>query len=205
MGYKHTYDTIYTHFQGITNNIYGFGRPFFAPSFFYPSTHISAHPFSSVLMTGFYIKLCSPRFFGHTCPVTMSDRRFYCNTVSSLKLFLMTHILCIIMAALNLCIAVHDAHLQVGWVPVAFIRSGLQLLIDPAFQFVSISLEVHEEPGILKPTASLAGRILEVGVTIKDLFTTTLDVFWCLQDLDLTWLCIQVHLCFLVSKQQNSE
>ena len=26
-----TYDTIYTHFQGITNNIYGFGRPFFAP------------------------------------------------------------------------------------------------------------------------------------------------------------------------------
>ena len=27
-------DTIYTHFQGITNNIYGFGRPFFAPSFF---------------------------------------------------------------------------------------------------------------------------------------------------------------------------
>ena len=29
-----THDTIYTHFQGITNNIYGFGRPFFAPSFF---------------------------------------------------------------------------------------------------------------------------------------------------------------------------
>ena len=29
MGYKHTCDTIYTHFQGITNSIYGFGRPFF--------------------------------------------------------------------------------------------------------------------------------------------------------------------------------
>ena len=29
MGYKHTFDTIYTHFQGITNNIYSFGRPFF--------------------------------------------------------------------------------------------------------------------------------------------------------------------------------
>ena len=28
-----TRDTIFTHFQGITNNIYGFGRPFFAPSF----------------------------------------------------------------------------------------------------------------------------------------------------------------------------
>ena len=27
---KHIYDTIYTHFQGITDNIYGFGRPFFA-------------------------------------------------------------------------------------------------------------------------------------------------------------------------------
>ena len=34
--YKHTCDTIFTHFQGITNNIYGFGRPFFAPSVFYP-------------------------------------------------------------------------------------------------------------------------------------------------------------------------
>ena len=34
MDYKHTCDTIYTHFQGITNNIYGFGKPFFAPSFF---------------------------------------------------------------------------------------------------------------------------------------------------------------------------
>ena len=41
-----TRDTIYTHFQGITNNIYGFGRPFFAPSFFCPSTHISTRPYS---------------------------------------------------------------------------------------------------------------------------------------------------------------
>ena len=30
MGYKHTFDTIYTHFQCITNNIYGFGRLLFA-------------------------------------------------------------------------------------------------------------------------------------------------------------------------------
>ena len=47
---------IYTHFQGITNNMYGFGRPFnfFAPSFFYPSTHISTCPYSflPVQMTG---------------------------------------------------------------------------------------------------------------------------------------------------------
>ena len=39
MGYKHTFDTIYTHFQGITNNIYDFGRPFFCSYiFFYPSS-----------------------------------------------------------------------------------------------------------------------------------------------------------------------
>ena len=37
MDYKHACDTIYTHFWGITDNIYGFGRPFFAPSHFYPS------------------------------------------------------------------------------------------------------------------------------------------------------------------------
>ena len=53
---RNTHDTIYTHFQGITDNIYGFGRPFFAPSFFTPSmsTHISARPYSflPVLMTG---------------------------------------------------------------------------------------------------------------------------------------------------------
>ena len=46
MDYKHTYDTIYTHFQGITANTYGFRRPFFAPSFFYPSTHINTRPYS---------------------------------------------------------------------------------------------------------------------------------------------------------------
>ena len=49
-----TRDTIFTHFQGITNNIYGFGRPFFAHSFVYPSTHISTRPYSflPVQMTG---------------------------------------------------------------------------------------------------------------------------------------------------------
>ena len=47
--YKHTCDTIYAHFQGITNNIYGFGRPFFAPSFCYPSTHISTRDRASTI------------------------------------------------------------------------------------------------------------------------------------------------------------
>ena len=44
---KWTTNTIYTHLQGITNNIYSFGRPFFAPSFSY-------HPYSflPVQMTG---------------------------------------------------------------------------------------------------------------------------------------------------------
>ena len=57
-----TRDTIFTHFQGITNNIYGFGRPFFAPSFFthppyfYPSIFVFTRPNDG--WTGLYIKLC---------------------------------------------------------------------------------------------------------------------------------------------------
>ena len=47
MDYKHTCDTIYTHFQCITNYIYGFGRPFsyfFAPSFFtHPPIFLPVH------------------------------------------------------------------------------------------------------------------------------------------------------------------
>ena len=38
-----THDTIYTHFQGITNNIYGFG---ICSLIFYPSTHISTRSYS---------------------------------------------------------------------------------------------------------------------------------------------------------------
>ena len=43
MDYKHTCETIFSHFQGITNKSMVledilFGRHFFAPSFFYPST-----------------------------------------------------------------------------------------------------------------------------------------------------------------------
>ena len=54
MDYKHTCDTIFAHFQGITNHIYGFGRPFFAPSFFLPVHHISTRPYSflPVIMAG---------------------------------------------------------------------------------------------------------------------------------------------------------
>ena len=53
-----THDTIYTHFQGITNNIYGFRRPFLLLHF-YPSTPIFARPYSflPVQVTGLYIKL----------------------------------------------------------------------------------------------------------------------------------------------------
>ena len=46
--YKHTCDTIYTHFQGITNNIYGFVRNCFVPSFF---TH---QPIFLPVHNGFY-------------------------------------------------------------------------------------------------------------------------------------------------------
>ena len=53
MDYKYTCDTIYTHVQDITINIYGFGRAFFS-QFIYPSTHISTHPYSflPIQMTG---------------------------------------------------------------------------------------------------------------------------------------------------------
>ena len=43
MVYKHTRDTIYTHFQGITDNIYGFGR-LFCSLIVYPFSHISTYP-----------------------------------------------------------------------------------------------------------------------------------------------------------------
>ena len=58
--YKHTCDTIFTHFQGLTNNIYGFGR-LFAPSFFtrppyfYLSIFVFTRPNDG--WTGLYIKL----------------------------------------------------------------------------------------------------------------------------------------------------
>ena len=60
-----TRDTIFTHFQGMTNNIYGFGRPFFAHTFFthpppvhpyfYPSIFVFSHPNDG--WAGLYIKL----------------------------------------------------------------------------------------------------------------------------------------------------
>ena len=58
--YKHTCDTIYAHFQGITNNIYGFGSNFFAPFLplhphFYLSIFVFTPPNDG--WTGLYIKL----------------------------------------------------------------------------------------------------------------------------------------------------
>ena len=57
-----TRDTIYTHFQGVTNNIYGFGRPFLLlhfftrPPYFYPSIFVFTRP--NDRWKGLYIKLC---------------------------------------------------------------------------------------------------------------------------------------------------
>ena len=67
MDYKHTCDTIFTHFQGITNNIYGFGRilknvaSIFYPSstrlpYYYPSIFVFTRPNDGWM--GLYIKLC---------------------------------------------------------------------------------------------------------------------------------------------------
>ena len=61
MDYRHTCDTIYTHFQGISNNIYGFWRPFFPsfftypPIYFYLSIFVFTRPNDE--WTGLYIKL----------------------------------------------------------------------------------------------------------------------------------------------------
>ena len=57
---KHTFDTIYTHFQGITNNIYAFGRPVLLLHFLPvhpPSTHVSTRPYSflPVQITGGWV------------------------------------------------------------------------------------------------------------------------------------------------------
>ena len=54
MDYKLTCDTIFTHFQGKTDNISMVLEDVFAPSFFYPSTHISTRQYSflPVQMTG---------------------------------------------------------------------------------------------------------------------------------------------------------
>ena len=51
-----TCDAIYTHFSGITDKIYGF-KGLFAPSFFYPSPHISTRPqrFLPVPMMGGWV------------------------------------------------------------------------------------------------------------------------------------------------------
>ena len=45
----HTCDTIYTHFQGITNNIYGFGSPFLLLHFF------TCSPIFLHVHNGFYL------------------------------------------------------------------------------------------------------------------------------------------------------
>ena len=64
MDYKHKCDTIFTYFQSMTNNIYGFGR-FFCSFIFLPVHHISTRPYSfftrpNIGRMGLYIKLCQP-------------------------------------------------------------------------------------------------------------------------------------------------
>ena len=79
MDYKHTCDTIFTHFQGITtgNNIYGFGffcSFIFLPihQYFYPSLFVFTHPNDGGM--GLYIKLWSQAcvLTDHTVLVTVS-------------------------------------------------------------------------------------------------------------------------------------
>ena len=66
MDYKHTCDTIFTHFQGIINNIYDFGRPFLLIHLFTPPPPVHPYFYLSIFVfthtndgwTGLYIKLC---------------------------------------------------------------------------------------------------------------------------------------------------
>ena len=51
MDYKYTCETIYTHYYDISDNIYGFETPVFAP-FFYPST--TRPPIFLPIRNGFY-------------------------------------------------------------------------------------------------------------------------------------------------------
>ena len=72
MGYKHTYDAIYTHFQGITNNIYGvflllrfFIHPPPVHPYLCPSIFVFTRPNDGWTgVTGLYIKLCLHPKFG---------------------------------------------------------------------------------------------------------------------------------------------
>ena len=79
MCYKHTYDTIYTHFQGITNNIYGLGRLFLLLHFvsvhpyFCPSIFVFTRP--NDRWTGLYMKLLSEQCRSVTCLWGVSERR----------------------------------------------------------------------------------------------------------------------------------
>ena len=73
MGYKHT--SIYTHFQGIYNKIYGFGRLFLLLNFFtrpppvhpyiYPSIFVFTH--QNDRWTGLYINLLWSATFYTVC------------------------------------------------------------------------------------------------------------------------------------------
>ena len=84
MGYKHIYDTLYTHFQGTNNDIYGFGRHFFLCSFIFVTSppillpvHICfTHPNDGWM--GLYIKLCQNgkqgiNISGHLAELTDPD------------------------------------------------------------------------------------------------------------------------------------
>ena len=84
MGYKHIYDTLYTHFQGINNDIYGFGRHFFlcslifvtSPPIFLPVHICFTRPNDGWM--GLYIKLCQNgkqgiNISGHLAELTDPD------------------------------------------------------------------------------------------------------------------------------------
>ena len=95
MDYKHTDDTIYTHFQSITNNIYGllihlFTRPPVHP-YFYPSIFVFTCP--NDRWTGLCIKLYNYRGWFSTvhCPIELQEKIHIYTTHRDIHIHTTTH------------------------------------------------------------------------------------------------------------------
>ena len=82
----------------------------------------------------------------------------------------------------------HSTNLQVCRIFVALIRSSLELLKDPALQFIGITFEILVAPGVLQEGLTVTAGLLEGGIARQNFITALLDVLRCLQNFDLSRL-----------------
>uniref|UniRef100_A0A2M4CA09 Putative secreted protein n=1 Tax=Anopheles marajoara TaxID=58244 RepID=A0A2M4CA09_9DIPT len=75
-----------------------------------------------------------------------------------------------------------DLRLQIRWIAVALLACRLQLLVDPAFQLIRVTLEVLEAARILQLFALLARLELKLTVPMQNLVAPLLNVFSALQN-----------------------